>query len=154
MTKILSFVVFVFILASCGTKNKEAEKGKEEKIQEINTSDTPVKQEEIKYDSFTVDKLSGKWKVIEANGYSMHEMKSKIYEFTKDKATIYKTYGEGGMVTLPYIIENGELKVTEENKTPDGGVSKMTSKYKGGFFEAGKKLKLDNAGQITVLEKN
>jgi hypothetical protein len=150
MIKYLFFTSIVVSIIACGgtkTENKETPEQKQDTAQ-VKTNSEP----EVKYDTMTSEKLIGKWKVIDAMGYSKDSLMVQTFEFTKDEATIYKTYGNGGMGKGSYVVENGELKVSISNKTSDGTTT-MTSKFKGGFFEDGKKLMLKSTSAEITLEK-
>lgn len=152
MIRNLFFITLAFSLIACG-----GGKGNENKENEDKKDTTTVEKKDsvaaVVYDTMTSEKLIGKWKVFDAAGYSRDSMMVQTYEFTKDKASFYKSYGGGGMVKGDYVITDGVLKITVANKGADGSVTSMTSNYKGGFYEDGKKLYLNGTDHGVYLER-
>lgn len=146
----LSIGVFLIALMSTacgGEKKKDDKKSEEAKPETEVVEEAPVEV----FEPFATEKLEGKWKVVEAAGYSRDKMKGQTYVFAGDSATIYKTWGEGGMGTGFYQITEGKLAVEFKTAGEDGSVSSMTTKYEGGFTPAG--LVLTSASERIELVK-
>ena len=136
-------------LVACG--GKEEKKENSEETEDSKKSDEPI-AEEITYEAFDSAKLEGNWKVIDAQAYSKDKMIGQIYSFIGDTATYYAGFGEREMIKGVITIEGELLSLKFSEKAEHGNVT-MTSEFKGGFFEGGKKLQMNAKDAIITLER-
>ncbi len=128
---IAAFFMSLTMLISCGgvdsSETTEKSEDTPSQVQEM-----PV--EEVVYEPFTIEKLNGTWKAIDAMGYSKEQIIGQVYSFNDSTASFYASYGDGGMENAELSIEGDQVVFTVKKEDPViGGTTTMTTKYTGGF---------------------
>lgn len=149
---IVAFSLSLTILISCGgadTSESTEKSGDSSTEVQDEVQDAPV--EEVVYEPFTIEKLKGSWKAVDAKAYSKNEIIGQIYMFNDSTATYYASYGEGGMINGGLSIEGKELNLIDTKTDPVYGTTTMTSTYTGGFV--GDQLHLISQSEIITLTR-
>lgn len=60
-------------------------------------------------------------------------MMNQTYTYAADSATIYKTWGKGGMDTGFYTYNNSTIAIEFKTQHKDGSIKTMTVEYKVGM---------------------
>lgn len=150
---ILALSMSLTMLISCGgaDSSESTEKSGDSSTEvQDEIQDAPV--EEVVYEPFTIEKLNGTWKAVDAKAYSKNEIIGQIFSFNDTTATFYASYGEGGMINGELSIEGDELNLIDTKTDPvSGSKTTMTTTYTGGFV--GNELHLISINEIITLTK-
>lgn len=135
----------IFGLTSCGSSEAKKDNNEEKEVKKMTDAVKDNKKEDVettaKVSNVDNAKITGKWKVVKAEGKAASENKDKIYEFKAD--------GSANLIGVEYKAYN----LGGTNLTMDlNGMEEMYTKWTVSF-ESDKKISMKTDGLTAWLEK-